>query len=134
VKDAKHCHDAVSLWLGRMRYVAKLIDLGYNPMYLDTDFTMQDNIYKYLKSGPARKHSLFFMREGQVLVLLRLGAVHGFTVIPGLSGPLREPAETDVHILLVHYGNWLVYPVPWFSLLKAEGRLVAGLTRYYYYY
>jgi hypothetical protein len=68
-QDAKHCHDAVSLWLGRLRYVAKLIDLGYNPMYLDTDLTVQDNIYKYLKTGPARKHSLFFMREGMVRLL-----------------------------------------------------------------
>jgi hypothetical protein len=65
-KNAKHCHDAVSLWLGRVRYLSKLIDLGYNPMYLDTDFTAQDNFYKHLRSGSAAAHSLFFMREGQV--------------------------------------------------------------------
>jgi hypothetical protein len=61
----------VSLWLGRVRYLSKLIDLGYNPLYLDTDFTVQDNFYKHLKSGPAAQHSLFFMREGRVRFRMR---------------------------------------------------------------
>jgi hypothetical protein len=65
-KRAKHCHDTVSLWLGRMRYVSKLVSLGYNPMYLDTDFTAQDNFYRHFKSPHGRQHSLYFMREGEV--------------------------------------------------------------------
>lgn len=63
---SKHCHDAVGLWLGRLRYVARLANLGYNPLYLDTDFTVQDNIYKYIKSPLLQGHSLHFMREGVV--------------------------------------------------------------------
>lgn len=66
---AKHCHDAVGLWLGRLRYVARLASLGYNPLYLDTDFTVQDNIYKYIKSPLVQGHSLHFMREGVVCSL-----------------------------------------------------------------
>ena len=73
-KGAKHCHDVVSLWLGRLRYLSKLVDLGYNPMYLDTDFTAQDNFYKHLRAPAAQPHALFFMREGEVR-RLRCGAV-----------------------------------------------------------
>ena len=65
-KTAAHCHDTVSLWLGRMRYVSKLVDLGYNPLYLDTDFTVQDNFYKYLRTPLMEKQALLFMREGEV--------------------------------------------------------------------
>jgi hypothetical protein len=42
------CNPPVHLWYARMHYMARFIDLGLNPMYMDTDVTVQSNIYKHV--------------------------------------------------------------------------------------
>jgi hypothetical protein len=41
------CADAVHLWFARLHYIRRLISLGYNPLYMDTDVTVQTNFYRF---------------------------------------------------------------------------------------
>lgn len=45
------CADAVHLWFARLKYLRQLARLGYSPMYLDTDVTVQTNFYRCAPCG-----------------------------------------------------------------------------------
>lgn len=40
------CRPPVHLWYARLHYMARFVDLGLNPMYMDTDLTAQANFYR----------------------------------------------------------------------------------------
>ena len=93
-----------------MRYVSKLVDLGYNPLYLDTDFTVQDNFYKYLRSPLMAPHSLLFMREGEVRPYPSSPSALRPDMFCPFSGRREEivdmfKEETRIHLLHANSGS-----------------------------
>ena len=50
------------LWWVRFHFLDRLVQLGYNPMYIDTDVSFRVNPYPLLK-GPFKEYSLFAQDE-----------------------------------------------------------------------
>ncbi|XRB06590.1 nucleotide-diphospho-sugar transferase [Pycnococcus provasolii] len=63
------------LWWARFSYMARLADLGYNVMYVDTDVSFRVNPYPIFK-GTFGKHNLLVQRERPVLPGLNIGIVY----------------------------------------------------------
>jgi len=45
------------LWWVRFHFLERLVALGYNPMYIDTDVSFRVNPYPLFKVGPATNRS-----------------------------------------------------------------------------
>lgn len=63
------------LWWVRFHFLERLVALGYNPMYIDTDVSFRVNPYPLLK-GPLGKYSLFGQDETGQINGINIGVVY----------------------------------------------------------
>ena len=64
------------LWWVRFHYMERLVGMGYNPMYVDTDVRFEMNPYPLLKSPPFDKFTLFAQDENGHPGGLNIGCVY----------------------------------------------------------
>ena len=64
------------LWWVRFHYLERLVGMGYNPMYVDTDVRFEMNPYPLLKSPPFDKFTLFAQDENGHPGGLNIGCVY----------------------------------------------------------
>ena len=64
------------LWWVRFHYMERLVGMGYNPMYVDTDVRFEINPYPLLKSPPFDKFTLFAQDENGHPGGLNIGCVY----------------------------------------------------------
>ena len=64
------------LWWVRFHYMERLVGMGYNPMYVDTDVRFEMNPYPLLKSPPFNKFTLFAQDENGHPGGLNIGCVY----------------------------------------------------------
>ena len=64
------------LWWVRFHYMERLVVMGYNPMYVDTDVRFEMNPYPLLKSPPFDKFTLFAQDENGHPGGLNIGCVY----------------------------------------------------------
>ena len=64
------------LWWVRFHYMERLVGMGYNPMYVDTDVRFEMNPYPLLKSPPFNKFTLFAQDENGHAGGLNIGCVY----------------------------------------------------------
>jgi hypothetical protein len=73
--DAEEVATPFRLWWVRFHFLERLVALGYNPMYIDTDVSFRVNPYPLFK-GPLGKYHLFGQDESGAINGINIGIIY----------------------------------------------------------